>query len=580
MSNFSFIWCIGLLGTFYFMWKLFYYIRSIFMMKKVSQTSIPENHSISDISQYEKIVFITGATGVMGLSTVRQLIKESKDNIYIKVLARKSQKNQKILREFNHLSNFEIVWGDLLDYNSVLKGIQDCNYVLHIGGMVSPMADILPYTTLQINIKSAENIVKAVLNQPNNENIHVCYIGSITELGSRNYPVHWGRTGDPVLVSVYDVYGASKVCSERIFVESGIKKWVIFRQTSILHTGLLNRIDPVIFTVNLNAVLEWCTLEDSGRVLTELVTANLSNDFWCKFYNIGSGEKYRFSNYEFYSKIFETLGMGSIDDIFEPHWFTTRNFHGHFLIDSDKLENILHFRENIPCDIYFRNLFSRCDYLYKIPRFIPFKKLMSFVIHMVMKRIANEKYLGTLDWIKNNQKERISAYFGSMEEYHKIPTDWKKFTKRIYKKSSQLSHDTVILNHGYNEKKQLDQLDLNDLRQAAKFRGGHLVSNEMITGDLQTKLEWKCGTCEKTFTASPALIILGGHWCPSCIIPLKEWNYDYVAKTNPFFAQVWHNEHDINENNIYLFEKIFNEPCYEKKSTDHVIPIHNFIKFP
>ena len=62
----------------------------------------------------------------------------------------------------------------------------------------------------------------------------------------------------------------------------------------------------------------------------------------------------------------------------------------------------------------------------------------------------------------------------------------------------------------------------------------------MKKGDLATKLKWKCGYCGAEFEASPALILLGGHWCPECFIPQKKWDYDNIAKTNPFFAQVWY----------------------------------------
>ena len=51
------------------------------------------------------------------------------------------------------------------------------------------------------------------------------------------------------------------------------------------------------------------------------------------------------------------------------------------------------------------------------------------------------------------------------------------------------------------------------------------------------------------FKASPTLVLLGGHWCPECL-PLP-WNYDEIAKGNPFFAQVWYPFHDKKEHNVY-----------------------------
>ena len=42
--------------------------------------------------------------------------------------------------------------------------------------------------------------------------------------------------------------------------------------------------------------------------------------------------------------------------------------------------------------------------------------------------------------------------------------------------------------------------------------------------------------------ASPKLVLKGGHWCEKC--EASPWNYDEIAKKNPFFAQVWGEKND------------------------------------
>jgi hypothetical protein len=66
--------------------------------------------------------------------------------------------------------------------------------------------------------------------------------------------------------------------------------------------------------------------------------------------------------------------------------------------------------------------------------------------------------------------------------------------------------------------------------------------------DIYTPIKWKCH-CGHEFEMSPNLVLKGGHWCPECL-PMP-WNYDEIAKHNPFFAQVWYSHHDKNENNVY-----------------------------
>ncbi|MBR5497788.1 MAG: NAD-dependent epimerase/dehydratase family protein, partial [Clostridia bacterium] len=196
----------------------------------------------------KKTVFITGGTGTMGWAAFQELLKYPND-VNIRLLARKGPKNFKLLKPYLSYPNVKVVWGDLLDYESIQEGINGCDYVLHIGGMVSPAADYKPYTTLKTNVTAAEYIVKAVKEQPDPDAVKVCYIGTVAETGCRNAPIHWGRCGDPIKISIYDHYAISKTIAERIFAESGLKHWVVMRQSGILYPALLHNMEPIMYHV-------------------------------------------------------------------------------------------------------------------------------------------------------------------------------------------------------------------------------------------------------------------------------------------------------------------------------------------
>ena len=152
-------------------------------------------------------------------------------------------------------------------------------------------------------------------------------------------------------------------------------------------------------------------------------------------------------------------------------------------------------------------------------------------------------------------QQEVDAY-GSLEEWKQIPSKWEDFEITKFDKDNSAA-EQFKLDHGYDESKPESELDIEDMKQAAKFRGGECLSDSMTKGDLATKLKWKCGHCGAEFEASPALILLGGHWCPECYIPQKAWDYDAIAKTNPFFAQVWYPNHKKDENNRYDFDELF-----------------------
>lgn len=506
----------------------------------------------------KKTVFLTGGTGNMGWAAVQEMLKHPNE-INIKMLARKSPKNEEKLKNIIAKPNVQVVWGDLGDYDSILEGVTGSDYVLHIGGMVSPTADWKPYRTQKTNIGAAKNITKAVLAQPNADDIKVAYIGTVAETGGRNYPIHWGRCGDPIKISIYDHYAISKTVAERVFVESGIKNWVVMRQSGILYPNILKNMDPIMFHVPINGVLEWCTVEDSGRLMCNLVLEDekgtLDNSFWNHFFNIGSGEQYRISNYEFECLLLGTLGLAGPEKLFDPNWFITKNFHGQFYADGDKLEDFLHFRENLPVKDYFNRLADHVEFYFKIPRYLP-KNLVAACAKPFMKKIAMTKDFGTLDWVATKNQTRLSAYYGTYEDWAKIPSKWEDFEIRKFNKKTE-DAENYKLDHGYDETKPESELDIEDMKQAAKFRGGECLSETMTKGDMATKLKWKCGYCGAEFEASPALILLGGHWCPECYIPQKQWDYDNIARTNPFFAQVWYPSHTKEETNVYKFDDLF-----------------------
>lgn len=484
-------------------------------------------------------VFLTGATGTMGWAGLQELLK--KPDMQVTILARKSKKNIEKLHSLQDKIN--IVWGDLTRYEDVLKGVTDSDIVLHVGGMVSPQADYKPKTTRRINIGAAENIAKAVLAQPQDRQPKVVYIGSVAQTSDRNEPIHWGRTGDPISISVYDHYAITKTIAERIIVDSGIKCWVCLRQSGILYPAILKNFDPIMFHVPIRGVLEWATVEDSGRLLANICDPSVPQDFWNRFYNIGSGPEYRLSNYEFEQKLLKAIGCPPPEKIFEPKWFVLRNFHGQWYLDSQVLEDYLHFRANTPVDEYFAQMAKHLPWYFRLTPLAP-----AWLIKPILRQLAYKKNLGTQDWIKTNNRARIAAFYGSKEEWQKI-TNWDKLdTSRPMDDPNK----AIVLNHGYDENKPISELTLEDMQQAAEYRGGKCLTTTMETGDMATQLEWQCQFGHR-FKASPALILLGGHWCPECLP--APWNYDEIAKNNPFFAQVWEPIHKDEHN--YYDEHIF-----------------------
>lgn len=475
----------------------------------------------------KKTVCITGATGTMGLATLREFMPRL-DRFRLRLLARPSKVNEKKLAPFLANGDVEVIWGNLTNLADVKRAVEGADYVLHIGGMVSPAADRYPEKTLEVNVKSAENVARAVLESDNADTCAVVYIGSIAQLGDRRPPYHWGRTGDPLTPSAGDAYALSKVRAEKAIVDSGLKKWVSLRQTGILCPALVKKgSDPITFHVPLHGVLEWATDEDSGRLMANICEDAVPEEFWNRFYNIGSGESYRLTNYEFEKLFLDALHCPPVEKAFKADWFALKNFHGQWWQDSDELERLVPFRSHETCDEYFCRMSRMLPWFFRLAPLAP-----APLVRWGMKFVASRPPRGPLSWRNENDTDKIAHYFGSKEAWDAIP-GWDTLLPELEKypqgepRGSRVPPASPSLSHGYDESKPLDELTLDDMRQKAAFHGGRCLTVDAAAAQsdgqaLATKvsmsemLEWECSEGHR-FMASPAAVLLGGHWCPDCL---------------------------------------------------------------
>lgn len=466
-----------------------------------------------------KTIFLTGATGNMGREAVKRIVERS-DVLRLRILVRPQERTHPVVRRVERKGLAEIVWGDLTDPASIAKGVTGADIVLHVGGLVSPLADRMPPDVVTaVNVGGARNIVEAIRRAGDADRTRLVYIGTIAETGSRNAPIHWGRTGDPIKISAYDHYAVTKTQAEAIVAESGIRHWVSLRQSGMAHFDMWRIFDPIMFHNPLNGVFEWSTAHDSGRLMAAVCDDGVPAEFWRGFYNIGGGAASRVVNHEFMAR-----SMPDFTKVLRPHWFATRNFHGQWYADSDRLEALVPFREQ-----------AIGAYLDEAPRHMPAiaRLIPKLLPGMVRKRIEAlaQAPEGSLHWFATNDEAKIRAYFGSRAAWEAIPRDWDAFA------FAQPSRTPSLLDHGYDETRAPNAWRLDDLRAAAEHRGGrcHAATVEGV----DVPVEWECASGHH-FAMSPTLYLKGGHWCPTCMV--APVGYDAEARRNPFFAQVWGEE--------------------------------------
>ncbi|MFN2145112.1 MAG: NAD(P)-dependent oxidoreductase, partial [Anaerolineales bacterium] len=334
--------------------------------------------------------------------------------------------------------------------------------------------------------------------------------------------------------SAYDYYACSKVEAERIVAESGLKNWVSLRQTFILAFYLDHM--PIMFHQPLNTCFEAIGLTDAGRVLVNATREDLPEEFWRRFYNIGGGPRTRGIYQNFIGRFLGIIGLKP-EEVYERKWFALRNFHCQWYEDSQILNNYLHHQQQ-GLDDFFDEITRRTPWFQKaFARLVPRKLLKE----LVFKPVAYKAEDSPMRWLIDEPK-RIIAFFKGRQTMESIP-QWDTASPEV-----PGWQNYQRLDHGYDESKPLHDLNIADMRQAARFRGGECESGQMTLGDLYTPLQWRCAF-NHHFSMTPNSVLKGGHWCPECAPP--EWNIGQQAQRSPFLAQVWRHQHDLEESICY-----------------------------
>lgn len=497
-------------------------------------------------------VLLTGASGSMGFVAFEELWKR-RDRFDIVLLLRPSEKNIAMFEPYiegrrvdgkgtarYHGGNLTIVWGDALDETDIRAACSGIDVVLNPMAFIAPAADHDPAMAEVVNAKAVETLVRAVCAEPNGaERIRFVHVGSVAQYGDRLPPRHMIRTGDPMVPSVFDFYATTKIRGERAVIESGIRHWVSLRQTFITIPEFMTvLLDPIYFHLPLNTATEMNTKYDAGRGLVNALDVPASSDFWGRVYNMAGGPACRFAAIDYSRKLFEIVGGGDFRELTERRWYATRNFHCGWFADSAVLNGYLNFWRDDNEAHYEQVRQYMAGLAAELATRGESMPGGSDYIRNVLAQMVDAR-TGTRFWRQNGYEMRMRAFYGSNEAYDAIP-DWDA-------KMPPMPQDTParLIEHGYDHTK--SRLELADLRQAAEFRGGKLVSPDW-DGDWRTRLEWADAE-GKSFHGSPNLILKAGHWSPHEAAP--PWDFDRVAKRNPFFAQVWHNTHQPEESNFY-----------------------------
>ena len=504
------------------------------------------------------IVAVTGASGNMGECVVDELLRIP-EVTKLRILGHRRRSTEKLLHENRAaLPRMEVLYGSIASLDDCRKLIKGVDYIINMAAVIPPRSDKHPHEAIEANELGPKALVHAIeeaAHQP--KLIHISTVGLY---GNRNYLHPFGRVGDPLLISPFDLYALTKLRGEFTVLESNVKSWSVIRQTAMLYDTMLmkNVSDGLMFHTCFNAPLEWSTGRDSGLLIANILRRDLRGElteenFWKKCFNLGSARN-RITGYETLDKGFQLIG-GSVEDFFAPNYNSTRNFHGLWFSDGQKLEELFQYqRESV--DDFWRQVLKAYP-LFSLGKLVPKKLIKKLVIDRLLSDDNSPYY-----WRKHRDHARMTAYFGGEAAFEAIPGDWKDFPLLCKGRSPvgtvdyvALRKKSVSIDYGFDYEKPDAQISMEDLRSVAAAHGGKLLSEDFRTGDVYAHLRWETQDGEE-FIARPYTVLRCGHWYH---ISYREyaWDFDRLCKKDRIFASLWLDSHSSEEQFRYRLDENF-----------------------
>lgn len=502
----------------------------------------------------KKRVVIFGASGSMGLACLHHI---SRDTIHLILLLRPSRKNFKLARQmgirhpsakntFDSAENLEIRWGSITDYRCVKECVEKGDLIFNMAAIIPPRIFKNFRKMDETNLGGVLNIIRAIRETGGSETKRFINTSSVAVYGDRLPPYHIIKVGDPAYPSPLDFYGLTKMKAERALIESGLKYWAIIRQTFIALPDVFTLLAPLMFHQPLNQLIEGTYKDDAGIGAARLIDA--PDSFYRQIYNFGNGPKFRVSYIEFLERMFGLIGV-DLTKAMNRRWFTQRNFHCGYFADWEILNRYTNHAQT-SFDDYIRIVDKRIPPVYRLAKFVP----------PVFMRMFLRFYAEPMKWICKKKKfpyHHAAYYFENAKEWKDLP-DWSQpIEKPAFEEGKKVDTGFQIrFDKNYT---------LEDLKKAAEYRGGRLVS-ESFNG-MHVMHSWYCGHCGQTFRATPMLILHGGQWCP-CTVP-GNWTYKQQAERDKVIAQLYYAQHGKTEP----------QPVYEREKSlkEWGFPVHEEI---
>ncbi len=288
-----------------------------------------------------KKVLVTGAGGTLGKLTVEQLLKM--DDVEVTTIDLRTSKYHRAMRKFRKKIN--IVYGDITDDNIVNELIKENDYVIHLAGVMPPLANLKSVLLNEIDYNGTENILKAISYY--NPDCFLIY-PSTTSVYNPNKDMVY-NVDSKLSNKNNDYYSQYKIKIEKTIAKK-INNYVIYRIPFVLSAK------KMIYNIPLNQPVETITDNDTAIALAKSIDKckkinkkifNLANDNTKTYYK------------DLLINIFKNYGL-TLSYLFTLI-FLSKNFNTGYYSDTKEIKTKLAI-EYTNLDDYFKSVKQKYKY--------------------------------------------------------------------------------------------------------------------------------------------------------------------------------------------------------------------------
>ena len=207
-------------------------------------------------------VLITGGAGRLGITVCKAFLH---DGFRVRTFDLDTPNNRKSVKRLN--GNAEVMWGDITRPDSVQKALEGVDAVVHMAGILPPLAYQKPELAKKVNVDGTKIIVDLIKERGGN--IPFLFTSSVAAFGptpAASQPLCPEKTKP----NPRGAYGETKLQAESIIKESGID-YIILRLTATMYLNFSISDLKRMFTVPLNNRVEYCHPNDTASAILNAI---------------------------------------------------------------------------------------------------------------------------------------------------------------------------------------------------------------------------------------------------------------------------------------------------------------------